>query len=168
MGDEEAATSTSTRETYLKVYELYVQRAIQEGNWYWSRFRIYLSLNAGIFVAVGFLVKEDLVDVPKMPGRTVIVMIAVSLVGAYLSKAWESVAVDGAHWQDVIHEHLAAIENKLETEGVNLFSDIREKGEADPSRDVVEISRSVARFFKILWIALVIAGVAIALRSASG
>jgi hypothetical protein len=149
-------TETSDREACLKMYELYVRRISEEGDWYRSRFRIYLSLNAGLLLAFIFLFKEELKAFELVPLTTAILMAILGIVGFYLSKAWRVVARDGAGWQRFIHERLAKIEAALQLEAVTLFRDIvTESGTGNyPRGDVMAVNRKVAALFAWVWLFL--------------
>jgi len=82
-------------ENAFQMYELYINRHFKEGDWYWSRFKIYLSLNTGIVVE-GILLKDFLKDIPfNAPIFLWIISSVLFFVGIYLAKVWHKLSEDG-------------------------------------------------------------------------
>jgi len=136
----------------VELYKLYVERHMKEGDWMWTRFRLYLSLNVGAVALVGIVLKDFLEKLPfDVPLWLWVFNCIAFLIGAYLARAWQRVCEDGARWQLVIEKHIAALEPALFQEGNGLYTAI--VGEKiSIQQDVADISSRIARFFSILWL----------------
>jgi len=145
------------RNNAFQMYELYINRHFKGGDWYWSRFKIYLSLNTGIVVIAGLLFKEYL---DKLPFDTPFLWIINSVmfgVGIQLARVWKKVNEDGRRWQLIIDEYIAALEPELFEEGNGLYTAIlkeykKTKGQKGKEEDVADINIRLARFFFWLWV----------------
>jgi len=120
-------SKNSQLEVHISVYKLYIDRIVHEGNLIWSRFKIYLSLNAGAFAAVGLVVKPAADDVSEAHLITFPLIVLISIVGWRLSLAWKQVSLDGSKWQRFITGRIAELENNISLEGVNLYTQIVEE-----------------------------------------
>jgi len=146
------------RNNAFEMYELYINRHFKEGDWYWSRFKIYLSLNTGIVAVEGILLKDFLKDLPfNAPIFLWIISSVLFFVGIYLAKVWQKVAADGHRWQLIIVRRISELEPQLFEEGVGLYTAIRREYEETNVRkakeeDVTDINIRLARFFFCLWV----------------
>ncbi|MBI3714698.1 MAG: hypothetical protein HY255_01740 [Betaproteobacteria bacterium] len=153
-------TILEDRQMLLKVYELNINRIMKEGDWYWLRFSLFLSLNLGGLAALGFLMKEYLNSFPNVSTGlfAIIEMFLVAAIG--LALMWEAMVVEGGKWQAFFVKQLAAVESELnfKERGIDTFTlihnlDTHKKKEAD---SIVATSVLVARCFRLLY-----AGVAV-------
>jgi len=139
----------------FEIYELYINRHMKEGDWMWSRFKIYLSLNTGIVLVVGWLFKDYIDTLPyDAPALLWIISLVLFSVGAYLAWVWKRVNEDGCHWQRIIDEEIAGLEPQLFEKG-GLYSRIVKEDEETKSKknkkDVARVNIGLARFSFYLW-----------------
>jgi hypothetical protein len=157
-------------ENAFQMYKLYINRHMKEGDWMWSRFKIYLSLNTGVVVLVGLLFKEYLDKLPfNAPIWLWVISFVLFIVGAYLANVWQRVCEDGCRWQRIIDEHIAALEPELFGKG-GLYTTIVKKDEETKcqkkEQDVARVNIRLAQFFFWLWvISLVVSTLFIILTS---
>jgi hypothetical protein len=139
----------------VELYKLYIKRHMKEGDWMWTRFQLYLSLNIGAVALVGILLKDFLEKLPfNVPLWLWAFNCVVFIIAAYLARAWQRVCEDGARWQLIIDKRIAALEPALFQEGEGLYTVIVREGTTTLSsqRDVANISSRIARLFFILWL----------------
>lgn len=142
----------------FQMYELYINRHFKEGDWYWSRFKIYLSLNTGIVVVEGILLKGFLKDLPfNAPIFLWIISSVLFIVGIYLAKVWQKISKDGRRWQLLIDKYISKLEPQLFEEGGGLYTAIineyiKKKEQKGKEEDVTDINIRLARFFFWLWV----------------
>ncbi|MEW6240065.1 MAG: hypothetical protein AB1564_04585 [Chloroflexota bacterium] len=156
-----ALTDSSQLTLYTKIYELYLQRIMKEGDWYWTRFNIFMTLNIGALAALGFVFKDHLVDIASIPISMWLATAGIATVGFQLSKAWKAISVNGRFWQATMTSELAQIESILNQAHVDLFSRIDniDKETRNKKVDVVDTSTKVANFFSIIWLAILLISV---------
>jgi len=139
----------------IKVYELYIQRVVKEGDLVWSRFKIYLGFNSGALVAVGVLLRDVFkggasFDVGLHTGLAVIVL---CIAGVVLSVAWVMVNRDGRWWQSVMNEEVRKVEASIyQDQNRGLYTAIIEGG-SGRWQDVVSVNVYTAWFFVFAWLA---------------
>lgn len=142
----------------LNVYELYVQRIMKEGDWIWSRFKIYLGFNSGVIAIMGFITRPYLSgEATILPARTLVVVYMLSLIGFVFSVAWYLVNADGAKWQNVMRKKLVEVERGLfKKTDYALFKEIDEVYEASsPKRDnVIQLNAWIPCLFAFVWVLL--------------
>lgn len=96
----------------LKIYELYLQRSITEGEWIWLRFKIYFSFNAGAFIVIGLTLQPYLKDF-LIPFHIRAIATFLCLLGIVFSAFWLMTIRDGKRWQEVMFDTLCRIENHI-------------------------------------------------------
>lgn len=123
----------SEKQQYIDIYRLYAERAFQEGNWIWSRFKIYMTLNAAAFAAAGLIFRDidfsTLQDLGQKewtesiePAVKILFISIIAYIGQQQARNWASVSVQGQMWENIFHWHLAQIEKKLDMSKVDLFT----------------------------------------------
>ena len=142
-------------EARMAAYQSYINRFMKEGEWYWSRFKVYLSLNSGAIVVLGALIKPYVASVLDAPPDLWVLSSVVAFVGIRLSNTWKAANADGERWQNVIREQLCKTEAVLaEKHGLpdlELFLLIDRCHREDKSLDVMSINIGLAKFFVIVW-----------------
>lgn len=142
----------------FQMYKLYINRHFKEGDWYWSRFKIYLSLNTGIVVLAGLLFKEYLDKLPfDAPVWLWIINSVLFGVGIQLARVWKKVDEDGRRWQLIIDKCIAALEPELFEKGNGLYTSIlneykKTKDRMKSVEDVSDINVRLAKLFFWLWV----------------
>src|SRR5690348_15256970 len=99
----------------LKVYEIYVNRISKEGDFFWTRFKIYFGFNAGAFLSLGFLIKPyiEKASLNGISTSTSLVGVFLSLIGIIITWVWYLITKDGCRWQSVMNTVIAGIERGL-------------------------------------------------------
>jgi len=138
------------------MYELYINRHMKEGDWMWSRFKIYLSLNTGVVALAGLLFNPYLDKLPfNAPVCLWVISSVLFFVGAYLANVWVRVNKDGFRWQRIIDEHIAALEPQFFENG-GLYTTIVKRDDETKvqkkDQDIARVNIRLARFFFWLWV----------------
>ena len=100
---------------------MYVERLKVEGDWIWSRFKIYMTLNTGIFAAIGLLVRDLTFDFSSGDIAKLAIISGASLLGWQIAIQWLNVNVQGRFWENVFTWHAAQIEKKINMESIDLY-----------------------------------------------
>jgi hypothetical protein len=152
--------SNSEHEVELKMYDLYVQRHIAEANVMWSRFKIYLSLNSGVLLVIGFFLEGFTSNLGRIPWVLWALFLGLSLMGWYVGEAWERISADSRRWQLLISESIGEMEKVLLGEGGGLYTNILKEYESTKGvkEDAADTSIRVATFFKRIWVGAALGG----------
>lgn len=82
----------------LKMYEIYIQRLMKEGDWFWTRYNISFAINSGALVIIGYMLRPSIEDNNYISNNTTILAIVASVFGILFSLSWYLLAVDGHRW----------------------------------------------------------------------
>ena len=142
--------SRSENDELLKIYELYLNRMAKEGEYYWSRFNSYLTLNTGALVVTGYFLqgREGVFTEANIWLLGFIALIAAFSLG--LSSSWMDAGKYGSENRSVISRKLIEIEQQMSISGSDLYSCfLRHKYDCP---NIVETNIYIARLFSVLWI----------------
>lgn len=154
---------------YSEIYKMYAERLKTEGDWIWSRFQIYMTLNTAAFAAIGLIFGNMKLDFSAEDLVRLAIIVATSILGRQLAIEWTNVNRDGRFWQNVFTWHAAQIERKLQRDAVDLYQyidsfEMPSKSETyvgksgmehivdqmkNQRKDPILSNLSVSRFFKV-------------------
>lgn len=106
---------------YLEIYKIYIDRIRQEGDWIWSRFKLYVTLNTAAFGAIGLVFREVKFDASISDIAKIITIFGISFVGRQIALEWTNVIKQGIFWENVFTWHAAQIEKQINKESVDLW-----------------------------------------------
>lgn len=122
---------------YTEIYKIYYERLKAEGDWIWSRFKIYMTLNTGAVAAIGLLFRDFRFDLSTGDFTRLIILLGVSIIGRQLALEWKNISIQSRFWESVLTWHVAEIERKIDKEAVDLYLylDNCEKSEGYVAKD---------------------------------
>lgn len=99
----------------LKIYELYIQRIMKEGDWFWRRYNICFAVNSGAFIVAGYMWKPFLENKSNLylPQHIRLLTVGVAVLGIAFSFCWYLMTLDGHRWQDTMSKVLSNIESRI-------------------------------------------------------
>lgn len=112
---------TSDENYYLEIYKIYIDRLNREGDWIWSRFRIYMTINTALIAAIGLIIRSvEFSDITSLLFNSIMILV-VSIIGYSFSKEWSTVSTEGQYWESMMTHFVARIESKLDLDEVTLY-----------------------------------------------
>jgi hypothetical protein len=149
------------KNNFIKIYDLYLQRVIKEGDFIWSRFKIYFSFNSGALLVIGFFIKpyfnisQKILDIPDYLFYLIVFL---NSIGFLFSLAWFLINLDGMKWQKLMNNIITGVENFIFKEDnyalyININKNLKKTKWVF---DVVTINLYIAGLFSIIWLSLIL------------
>lgn len=142
-------------ENEIKIYELYLQRIMKEGDWNWARFKIYFGFNSGALIVMGFLLKPYLsTTFQNIPNQLLGIIIILSFIGLFFSISWFFVNLDGRKWQNLMNNVIEKLEFFIfEEKECALYGQIIANYNTNKIKiDVVDINLYIVFIFLFIWL----------------
>ena len=106
---------------YREVYKIYFERLQKEGDFIWSRFKLYMTIKSAALAAIVIILRDSDLDsnfniLTRMP-----LVAIVSFLGFRVALEWSRINEEGRYWENVFTHFLARIERRINSKDVNLF-----------------------------------------------
>lgn len=147
-------------ENQIKIYELYLQRIIHEGNLFWQRFNIFWTLNSALVAIIVFLVSQYLSGKLRtlLPNTILLLTFAIIITfGLIFSFSWYLIIENGKKWNEFISNILGIVEKSIfEDNNCALYQQINSNKKGRKKNildiDIMDTSRRLALVFFIIWL----------------
>ena len=145
--------SEGIKDLEVSIYIKYIERIMQQHDLIWSTFKVYLTVNSGAVLVIGFLYKDKIsVENFSISNYLIFVSCIVAVFGIGFSICWFLANKDQFLWQNFIEEITIKAEDHIFSDPDNyaLYKNIRKRA-APRKIDVAQINQYVSILFILMW-----------------